>query len=728
LSNTGSSRFEEKANQDRRKLIASVIGMAILTVVSISISYMGVSMFALLPISIVVFAAGVFFAMRQAKKLEMAGFEGGMNLALESVPMDCSILDEKGAVLHCNDGAAALFQATKRQYAEHLFRDFTPETQPDGAKSQEKAGAHMQAAFRNGKESFEWEHQLGPGKEKIPCAITLAATTIYDTKRVMVFNTDLRKARAMERQEAAFKERMQGVLDSSPMVCALYDEKGDIMDVNKEVENMFGIADRQAFVRDFSRFLPSTQPDGSDSVRKSTEMLMKCVRDGSIRYEWTYLHSDGSQIPTEEILQRITVDGKKIVIAYSRDLREYYRERERERVVQAKMQAMLEQLNSHVEEQAASVTTSSAATEEMIANIQSVTDTLSKNTQSVRELQEASVAGYASLNEVVADIQGIARESESLLEINAVMQNVASQTNLLSMNASIEAAHAGEAGRGFSVVADEIRKLAESSSKQSKTIKGVLKSIKESIDKITKSTDGVLGRFSAIEDGVKTVARQEDSILSAMEEQGQGSKQILKAVGNVNEVTHKVKEAARRMVETSKEKMHKASDTEAHAFTDELTGVRNREYFAEAAEKELRYCVSEDRDFNLIVFSIDSLDRIAGAHGPAIRDEALKILTLRARNSLKQGTLVARYSEEEFAVTLPNVRHGTAMKLAEQIQKKVKDAPFATKGLRLDVSISMGIASKTSSSKTLREIAINAEKALADAKASGANRLASFGG
>ena len=723
MSNTEKSRFEVQANQDRRKLVASVIVMAVLTIVFIITSYTGISMFVLLPISVVVFAVGVFFAMRQAKKLEMAGFEGGMNLALEGVPMDCSILNEKGAVIHCNDGAAALFNASKRQYAEQLFGDFTPETQPDGTNSQEKAGRHMQAAFLNGKESFEWQHQMGPDKEKFPCAITLATASIYDTKRVMVFNTDLRKTRAMEKQEAVFKERMQGIMDSAPMVCALYDENGHIMDVNKEVESMFGISNRQVFVNDFNRFVPATQPDGSDSIKKSTEMLLKCVKDGSLRYEWTYLHSDGSLVPTEEILRRIVVDGKTTVISYSRDLREFYRDREKERVVQEKMQAMLEQLNAHVEEQAASVTTSSAATEEMIANIQSVTDTLSRNTQSVRELEEASRAGHASLNDVVADIQGIARESESLLEINAVMQNVASQTNLLSMNASIEAAHAGEAGRGFSVVADEIRKLAESSSKQSKTIRGVLKSIKESIDKITKSTDGVLDRFNAIEDGVKTVAVQEDSILQAMEEQGHGSKQILQAVGNVNEVTHKVKEAARRMVETSKEKMHKTNDTETLSFTDEVTGVRNREYFMEAAEKELRYCVDQDRDFNLIMFGIDNLGQIADDHGKQVRDEVLKVLTLRTRNGLKQGTLVARYSDEKFVITLPNVMHGTAMKLAEQVQKKIKDAPFAIRGLRLDVSISLGVSSKTAGSKTLRDIVGNAEKSLASAKSSGRNRI-----
>ena len=454
-------------------------------------------------------------------------------------------------------------------------------------------------------------------------------------------------------------------------------------------------------------------------------MLKKALREGSHRYEWTYLHSDGTLVPTEEIVHRINIDGKDHAITYSRDLREYYRDREKERVVQGKMQAMMQQFNEHVETQSASVATSSSATEQMIANIRSVTDTLSSNAKNVKELQEASLAGHTSLNEVASDIQGIARESESLLEINSVMENIASQTNLLSMNAAIEAAHAGESGRGFAVVAEEIRKLAESSSEQSKTIGGVLKSIKGAIDKITKSTDTVLGKFDAIGDGVKTVAVQEDSILHAMEEQGRGSKQILDAIGDVNNITHQVKEAARRMVETSKESMHKTDDAEAQAFTDDLTGVRNKEYFTETAEQELRYCIDEKRDFNLVIFGIDNIRKIADNHGNGVRDEVLKVLAMRTRNTLKQGTLLARYSEEEFVFTLPNVSQETASKLAEQIQKKIKGAPFATKGLRLDVSISLGIASKTSTSKTLQGIISAAARTLSDARTRGTNKIAS---
>jgi methyl-accepting chemotaxis protein len=233
----------------------------------------------------------------------------------------------------------------------------------------------------------------------------------------------------------------------------------------------------------------------------------------------------------------------------------------------------IDKLNDHVEEQSGNVSQASSAIEEMVANVNSVTQTLVKNGENVKLLLEASGVGRNGLQEVAGDIQEIARESEGLLEINAVMENISSQTNLLSMNAAIEAAHAGEAGRGFAVVAAEIRKLATSSSEQSKTISTVLKKIKSSIDKITSSTENVLNRFEAIDSSVKTVADQEGIIRNAMEEQGQGSKQVLDSVGNVSGLTRKVKGGSEEMLEGSREVMHESQNLEK--MTQEITNGMN---------------------------------------------------------------------------------------------------------------------------------------------------------
>jgi methyl-accepting chemotaxis protein len=209
----------------------------------------------------------------------------------------------------------------------------------------------------------------------------------------------------------------------------------------------------------------------------------------------------------------------------------------------------IDNLKEMIEEQTNSVNMSSSAIEEMTTNIHSVTQTLAANSRNVDALTEASENGKTGLQLVAQEIQEIAHDSEGLLEINSVMKSIASQTNLLSMNAAIEAAHAGETGRGFAVVAEEIRKLAESSEQQSKTTGAMLKKIKTSIDNITKSSNEVLERFGAIDTSVKTVAVHEQNILNAMEEQETGGKQILESISRLRDITLSVKKGSDHMSE-----------------------------------------------------------------------------------------------------------------------------------------------------------------------------------
>ena len=226
-------------------------------------------------------------------------------------------------------------------------------------------------------------------------------------------------------------------------------------------------------------------------------------------------------------------------------------------------------LSREIDLQSTNVSQSSTAIEEMLANIDSVTKIIRANSENVSQLSTASEAGRTSLQAVAGDIQEIAKESEGLLEINAVLENIASQTNLLSMNAAIEAAHAGEAGKGFAVVADEIRKLAENSADQSKTISLVLKKIRDSMTKITGATEEVLTKFEVIDTGVKTVSGQEEQIRGAMEEQSSGSRQILEAVEKLNGITRNVKGGSVEMLKESEQIINQGKNLKQ--VTEEIT-------------------------------------------------------------------------------------------------------------------------------------------------------------
>jgi len=172
----------------------------------------------------------------------------------------------------------------------------------------------------------------------------------------------------------------------------------------------------------------------------------------------------------------------------------------------------------------------------------------------------ASENGKIGLQAVAEKIKEIAHDSEGLLEINSVMNKIASQTNLLAMNAAIEAAHAGEIGKGFAVVADEIRKLAETSGQQSKTTASMLKKIKTSIDSITVSSEDVLSRFEVIDNGVKTVSAHELNIRNAMEEQEVGGKQILESINRLKDISVSVKKGAEDMISSGEEVKHQTSE------------------------------------------------------------------------------------------------------------------------------------------------------------------------
>ncbi|MCI1208160.1 MAG: methyl-accepting chemotaxis protein [Treponema sp.] len=198
-----------------------------------------------------------------------------------------------------------------------------------------------------------------------------------------------------------------------------------------------------------------------------------------------------------------------------------------------------------------SVTDSSSAIEQLISSIDSINATLLRNSDSFDSLGNATRAGRTNLDHVSDLVKQIEQNSANLADANTVIQNIAAQTNLLAMNAAIEAAHAGETGKGFAVVAAEIRKLAENSGAEAKKINELLKEITQLIKSTYTASVSTKKGFDEIVDLSGQVITQEHTVKSAVQEESEGSEKLLQLVYALKDVAENVSTATTHLQKTN---------------------------------------------------------------------------------------------------------------------------------------------------------------------------------
>lgn len=191
-------------------------------------------------------------------------------------------------------------------------------------------------------------------------------------------------------------------------------------------------------------------------------------------------------------------------------------------------------------DQNAAVTQSSAAIEEIAASIGAISQSAEQKRELLAELVRSAQDGRDQLEDSVSAIRDISRASTEILEIITVIESIASRTNLLAMNAAIEAAHAGEYGKGFAVVAGEIRKLAEETNENSRMIKESLSGNTDQMQKAVATNETTAQTFGQVIDRIGEVNTAIHEIIQGMLELGNGAGEITQAVANLQELNRRV--------------------------------------------------------------------------------------------------------------------------------------------------------------------------------------------
>ena len=264
-------------------------------------------------------------------------------------------------------------------------------------------------------------------------------------------------------------------------------------------------------------------------------------------------------------------------------------------------------LDESIGQQAAMITESSTSFDKMSHSIDTVGENVVETREAIRNLSAATNDGRETLAKANEVSQRISDASGDLIEAGAVIENIASQTNLLAMNAAIEAAHAGEAGKGFAVVASEIRKLAEESSAQGKKISITLKNLSAEIKALADSASGAVEKFNIISGYSKGLSGSIEGVVQAMDEQEENGKIIWGIINDVTGVTSEVKSGSGEMLADGEKVVSatKRLDDLTRILRENIENIASQtELINEAAQESLEIAVKNKQSIDGLVLEV----------------------------------------------------------------------------------------------------------------------------
>jgi len=317
-----------------------------------------------------------------------------------------------------------------------------------------------------------------------------------------------------------------------------------IVNVSKFMEDLAGgNADLTKRINKTSKDEVGRLVTGFNSFTEKMQNIMKDIKQSNQNLdevgEALDVGTENTEVSIKEIISNIT-DVHKQIDVQSQSVHETAG-------AVNEIASNIESLEKMIKTQSDGVVEASEAVKQMIGNINYVNASVDEMASSFGDLTNSARDGSELQSSVNTKIEDIRNQSKTLQEANVAIASIAEQTNLLAMNAAIEAAHAGEAGKGFSVVADEIRKLSETSTAQSKTIGNQLTEIQDSIQNVVDACVLSSHAFETMRLKISSTDEIVKQIKNVMQEQTESSQQIDKALHSMNDSTNEVRVASQEM-------------------------------------------------------------------------------------------------------------------------------------------------------------------------------------
>jgi len=333
---------------------------------------------------------------------------------------------------------------------------------------------------------------------------------------------------------------------------------------SQDFRNMLGFTDEKEFPNLLNSWADRLHPEDKDPTINAfaahlTDTTGKIPYDVKYRLKlkdgtYGFFRATGDVIRDKEG-RPVRVAGLLLDLAEEKrnaELDQQFMEKvKRDTELMSDVTKLVNDFGTSIDSQAKVVEESGRKTEDIVKSLQNVSEVSRREQESIKSLLENANKAQNAMMGTKQSVQGISQLIEGISSAIQIISSIAANTNLLSMNAAIEAAHAGDAGRGFSVVADEIRRLSESTRSNSIDISRTLKNIIEGINVTSKQSDETDRSISLISKEINAFAVIITEIIETFDKVSEGSYEIVNALNNLKQQTTVFKSGYSKMVEVN---------------------------------------------------------------------------------------------------------------------------------------------------------------------------------